>query len=118
MNDLVKRAIEARIDLVIRDFNYEIRKEQHPEECPCNSSGKCHNISDLNCFFCYCPWYNNSIPEGGCKIGNPLQTGRWFYRPGHQVSDRIWDCSDCVYPHKEEVIRSVLTTLFEGSLNP
>ena len=118
MDDLTKRAIEARIDLIVRDFNYENRKEEHPEECPCNDSGKCHDVPDLNCFFCYCPWYNTEVPEGGCRIESPLGTGKWFYRPGHPVNDRIWDCSDCAYPHQEKVVRETLRKLFKGELNP
>src|SRR3989344_2305670 len=102
MDNLAKKSIEARIDLIVRDFNYETRKEEHPEKYPCNSSEKCHNIENLNCFFCYCPWYDNSILEGGCKIGNPLGTGKWFKREGHSVSDKVWDCSDCIYPHQEK----------------
>ena len=116
MDDLTKKSIQARIDLIVRDFNYENRKEEHPEECPCNSLGKCHDITDLNCLFCYCPWYNNETSEGGCRIGNPLGTGKWFNREGHPISNEVWDCSDCLYPHQEKTVRESLTKLFEGRL--
>ncbi len=117
MNDLLKKVIESRIDLIVIDFNYEKRKKEYPYECPCNSSGKCHEIEDLNCFFCYCPWYNNQSPEGGCKIDNPLGKGKWFERKGHSISDRIWDCSDCIYPHQEKTVREALRKIFNGELN-
>jgi len=118
MNEQIKNGIRKRVEIIINEFSFENRRYEHPEECPCNHSGACHLIDDLNCFFCYCPWYETSNPEGGCKIENPLGKGKWFYRPGNEISNRIWDCSDCVYPHKEEVIRTILTKLFAGDLNP
>lgn len=116
MDELTKKSIDIRIRIIIEEYNFENRKKTHPDECPCNSLGPCHPIDELNCFFCYCPWYDSKILEGGCNIENPLGKGKWFYRI-HSTSDRIWDCSECTYPHEEKTVRKVLQKLFEGRLN-
>ncbi len=114
MDELTKKCIEKRIDIILKEFDFEKRRKEYPEECPCNGIGPCHNIEDLNCFFCYCPAYDLSKPEGGCKIGNPQGKGKWFERLGHEVSDRIWDCGECTYPHQKKIIRKYLWRLFTG----
>jgi Zn-finger protein len=116
MDSLTKKSIEARVDIVAEEFDFKKRRYSHPDECPCNGSGPCHVIDDLNCLFCYCPGYETSKIEGGCKLGNPLGTGKWFYRKGNKISDKIWDCSDCIYPHKKEIVKEILTKLFVGEL--
>lgn len=116
MNKLEKY-IEKRIDIILREFNYEKRKLEHPEECPGYISNPCHEIKELNCFFCYCPYYDNKNSEGGCKINNPMGKGYWFERKGHKESEKIWDCSFCTYPHEEKNIREILRKLFKGELS-
>lgn len=117
MDDLLNKCINQRINIIINEFRFNKRREEHPEECPCNSLGPCHNIEDLNCFFCYCPWYENETAEGGCKIGNPLGKGKWFDKE-YDGTEKIWDCSECVYPHKEKTIKEILSKLFTGRLSP
>jgi Zn-finger protein len=116
MDRLTEICIENRIEIILKEFSYEKRRAEHPEECPCNGSSPCHQMENLNCFFCYCPWYNLGKPEGGCKKNNPLGKGKWFERES-PISDKIWDCSECIYPHQEEVIKEVLTKLFYGKLS-
>jgi Zn-finger protein len=118
MDDKTEEYMGKRINIIVDEFRYLNRKNTHPHECPCNSQGPCHNMEDLNCFFCYCPWYNSEKPEGGCKIGNPSGKGSWFERLGHETSDRIWDCSLCTYPHDSNIVKQVLKKLCEGKLNP
>jgi Zn-finger protein len=118
MDDLTERCIELRAEVVVEEFEYKKRREEHPYECPCNCSGPCHSLEELNCFFCFCPWYESEKPEGGCKAGNPLRKGHYFSREGNATSDKIWDCSDCIYPHKKEVVKQYLISLFSGKLNP
>jgi Zn-finger protein len=114
MDDLTKRCIKERIKIILNEFDYKNRKEKHPEECPCYGGNPCHDMEDLNCFLCYCPWYNLEVSEGGCKLNNPLEKGQWFERKGHYISDRIWDCSNCTYPHNKKVIKKELTKLLYG----
>jgi Zn-finger protein len=52
----------------------------------------CHKgIEDLNCMFCYCPFYM----EKKCP-GNP----HWIHS---KKNDRlIKDCTNCTFPHRPE----------------
>lgn len=115
MDRLTDYSIQQRIKAILEDYDYNKRRLTHPDECPCNSSGPCHD-EELNCFFCYCPWYESEKSEGGCGIGNPLEKGKFLDRRGHPTSDKIWDCSDCNFPHKREVVEKVLRRLFTGEL--
>jgi len=116
MNNLTRKFIEERIDILLKEFAFDNRKKKYSKECPCYDMQPCHNIKNLNCFLCYCPFYKNDSPEGGCSIENPLGKGKWFYRVGHEISNKIWDCSDCTYPHKEENIKAILLDFFGGGL--
>jgi Zn-finger protein len=115
MNDLTRRCIAVHVERILAEFSFEHRAREHPEECPCYVLGKpCHDdipISDFNCFLCYCPEYDNSISEGGCKLGNPEAKGKPFEHPSHPTG-RIWDCSDCIYHHRSENVRKYLKRLF------
>ncbi len=109
MNLKTKQAINAYINKIIQEFNFNNRKLNYKETCPCYAEDKpCHDIDgkDINCFLCYCPEYDNSKNEGDCKINSPK--GKWFIH----AEGKIWDCSDCDYPHKEEVVRKHLKKLF------
>jgi Zn-finger protein len=112
MDDFTRKCIGLHINSILEKFSYENRKKENPEDCPCYAASPCHDITDLNCFLCYCPWYENKKAEGGCEIGNPLGKGKWFEREGHPISNKVWDCSNCEYPHKIEVAEKFLITAF------
>lgn len=114
MEQKTKRAICLHVERILSDFSFENRRKKHSEECPCYQQNKpCHNIpiKELNCFLCYCPNYDTERAEGGCKIGNPEDKGKWFYHACHEKG-RIWDCSDCGYPNRKEVVKKYLNKLF------
>jgi len=114
MDNLTIKSIEEHIERIIEDFSFEKRSKEHPDECCCYKTKPCHDTENLNCFLCYCPKYDTSKPEGGCKIGNPQSKGFYFSRPGHPISEKIWDCTFCDYPNMEEVVREFLWALFTG----
>ncbi len=63
----------------------------------------CHKgLDELNCLFCYCPFYR----EEDCP-GNPS----WI----EKSCGRIKDCSGCVFPHRAENYESVIRELKEKS---
>ncbi len=104
-----KKFIEQHINKIIKEFDFENQKLKNSNECICfKENKKCHDISEMNCFFCYCPEYDNSKIEGGCKINS--KNGKWFFADGK----KIWDCGDCEYPHKEEIVRKYLRRLFSA----
>ncbi|MBU0957557.1 MAG: cysteine-rich small domain-containing protein [Nanoarchaeota archaeon] len=106
-----KKWIEKHIDKVVDKFRYGKLKVSDPEWCPCFKNDKCHAIglADMNCFLCYCPHYENDKEEGGCKINN--EKGGW-HLSDKLTTGRIWDCSGCDWPHKEENIKKVLRKVY------
>lgn len=89
---------EANIPLIIKETSFEIRSQKHPNECPYyEKRTSCHNIEDLNCFLCICPEYSSDKDEGGCKLNH--QSGKWHSPYPYSQSRRVWDCSDCPFPH-------------------
>jgi Zn-finger protein len=109
MNLTTKKFIEQHIKKIIDEFDFENRKEKFPDECPCYTGKKCHNIHGLNCFLCFCPEYDNSKTEGGCKINS--SKGKWLVNE-KLPAGKIWDCSDCDYPHKKETAEKYLKNIF------
>jgi Zn-finger protein len=49
--------------------------------------------------------YDSSKEEGGCRVGS--SAGKWHANP-KKSTGRVWDCSDCDYPHRVENARSHL----------
>jgi Zn-finger protein len=108
MEPKTKEKIALHIERILDSFSFLNRSKIAKVECPCYEANKpCHDLSqdEFNCFLCYCPEYDNSLVEGGCKINR--KEGKWFY-PCSLKSGKIWDCSDCTYPHKPQVVRSYL----------
>lgn len=101
-----EKFIQEHIKKIIEEFDFENRKRENPEACICFKDGKCHKTAELNCFFCYCPEYDCKNPEGECKIKN--KKGRLFVKG----DKKIWDCSDCDYPHRKEIVEKYLKEIF------
>ena len=100
-----KEAIDKKVSDTIEIFSFKRMSEKFPEFCKCYGEKKqCHQCSDMNCFFCFCPEYENS-EEGGCKIKS--KDGKWFYND-KLPKGRIWDCSSCSYPHQKENAEKML----------
>jgi len=124
MNEQTRRFIEAHIgriidrgifdERLIAEFRFDKRRTEYPDECPCYQQNKpCHNGTEVNCLLCYCHKYENSTPEGGC--GLPEEgTGEWYYHP-NLPAGRIWDCSKCNYPNKEEIVVKCLEGFFNSN---
>lgn len=106
MNPKTKEFIERHIQKIINEFDFENQKLKNSKSCPCFVDGKCHEVENLNCFLCFCPEYDNSKEEGGCKRGS--LKGKWFVKR----DKKIWDCSDCDYPHKKETVEKHLKKVF------
>ncbi|MCW8965278.1 MAG: cysteine-rich small domain-containing protein [Candidatus Pacearchaeota archaeon] len=116
MNKKTKEFIENHIQKIIKEFNFLNRQKSHPNECPCYTGKICHNINPkkLNCFLCYCPEYKTNKIEGGCKINSPK--GKWLTNK-KLPKGKIWDCSNCNYPHHEEIVKKYLKRIFNSQNN-
>ena len=107
-----KALIELRIKTLLDSFDFENRRKTNPNECPCYIKDKpCHDIprERLNCFLCYCPEYGRSKKEGGCNLRNPQEKGKWLKKVD---GSKIWDCSDCTFPHDKAVAEKYLKKIF------
>ena len=105
-NELIQKKNEELIDASI----YENQKKINPVGCiHYLEDTKCHNLEKLYCFFCLCPKYDRTVKEGGCKIDSP----KGKYIDNHE--GKIWDCSDCILPHKRENAIKLLEKLFTNN---
>lgn len=74
MHELATDIINKNIEKIIDNHSYENQKNVNPYGCICYGlDAKCHNIENLNCFFCYCPNYDRTILEGKCKIDSLME---------------------------------------------
>ena len=51
----------------------------------------CHDLKEINCLFCYCPFLCADCSD----FGNP----EYFI---NSEGVEVKDCSNCIYPHKRE----------------
>ena len=95
----------------ISEYNYNTRRVSIPDWCPLYAGNTpCHtmdNMENFNCLECYSSCYDTSSVEGGCLINNSMNLtdklrsmikGKWHYHSNFPTG-RIWDCSDCIFPH-------------------
>lgn len=91
-------------DELIKYFRFENMVKKEPDFCPLyKDNKKCHDIEDLNCYFCGCP--NFRLTDGKeelksfCSIES--KDGGQFISESaiHQ------DCSKCIVPHRENYIK-------------
>jgi Zn-finger protein len=102
-NLLAKKILEKRTNDLVEEYDFEKRKKTHPEECICyKENKKCHDIENLNCFFCFCPNYNMETEEGKCKMS--CQDGKYI----NTMKGKIFDCSACKTFHKKEEVTKYL----------
>ncbi len=103
--------LENHINQIIDEYRYENRSVAHPNACICYEQGTpCHDMENLNCFFCYCPYYDTQIVEGGCLRNSP--DGQW-HQSEKLPTGRIWDCSNCEHPHLENTVKVHLEKTFQ-----
>jgi Zn-finger protein len=114
---------------VAESFRFKNRKKKHPEEYEdcCKTGEFCHvqnggyinnnfgtspnskfkqefaddgNSEDVYCLLCSCNNYEVKNEKGGCKSKNPCRAGRFYDRTKFGLPE-IWDCSDCLFPHRK-----------------
>ncbi|MDD6915195.1 MAG: cysteine-rich small domain-containing protein [Eubacteriales bacterium] len=64
----------------------------------------CHNLSEINCLFCFCPLYSKE-DCGGEPEYILKECG------ANRKTVKIRDCSSCVFPHKKENYGEVIRRL-------
>lgn len=108
MHELATGIILKNNQELISEWDFEARKKVNTYGCICyEKNKKCHDIDELNCFFCYCPNYDRTVKEGLCKIDSP--DGKYI----DTSNGKILDCSDCTFPHTRENAIKLLENLFK-----
>ena len=101
---IVQKLQTDDIDEILEYFSYNNLKEKEPDFCPLFAQDKkCHDIENLNCYFCGCPLFRfddkAEVVKSRCEINSKF--GREIQSNGivHQ------DCSFCLLPHKKSFIK-------------
>lgn len=114
LNTVLKKLSGVSIANTIEYFNFSNMLVMEPDFCPLyKTNTKCHDIEDLNCFFCACPHFKSSDSEpfymnnnvavmSICSI-NAKQAGSFISGNIQQC-----DCSSCHIPHTKQVISAYL----------
>jgi len=85
---------------IIKYFRFENMVKNEKDFCPLyKDNKKCHDLENLNCYFCGCPNFRLNEIKSFCDI-NSKDGGTIKSKDGfiHQ------DCSKCTVPHHEKYI--------------
>ncbi len=107
---IVKNLTHLSKEELIEYFDFDNMKIKHPDFCPLYAKNqKCHDMENLNCYFCACMHFrfdDNGIEnrEGKilysyCNIDSKNSSTLEGEKSIHN------DCSNCKVPHKEHVIK-------------
>ena len=111
---IMEKINDKTIDQKIEYFSFENMVKHEPDFCPLyKTNTKCHEFSELNCYYCGCPYFkmsddvpiyiNNDIKVMSiCSIN--AKDAKAFIVDGIQQCD----CSNCIIPHKPQFIKSQL----------
>lgn len=84
----------------IKYFDFDNMVKNEPDFCPLyKENKKCHDIEQLNCYFCACPYFRLDSNKSFCSID--AKDGDEFIGPD---GFRHQDCSKCSIPHKTKFI--------------
>lgn len=111
VEDNVSKPVSDLIDI----FNYDNMVSEYPDFCPLYKEGtRCHNVSDLNCFLCACPYFvasetkpigitfDNKLVMSQCTINSKFAVP--FVQSAPNQSYVHCDCSSCLVPHHKPAI--------------
>ena len=107
--NIMKKLEALSDDEVIAYFKFENMVEKEPDFCFLyKENKKCHEMEDLNCYLCACPYFRFN-DEGFSKEGERVlySTCSIEAKEGTQfISDDAvhHDCSACTIPHHEAYI--------------
>ncbi len=107
---------------IIEYFKYENMKLCEPDFCELYANGaKCHDMPELNCYFCACPNFrfsdvgirsnNEGIVYSECSIASKDSAKANFDGKIHQ------DCSTCTVPHEKEYIQKIFDMSWSNAMS-
>ena len=100
-NKIVEKLSHYSDDEIIKYFDYDNMKQKESDFCPLyKKNKKCHDIENLNCYFCGCPYFRVGEKKSWCSIdakdGSTIKAKDGYI---HQ------NCSNCTIPHKTKFIK-------------
>ena len=95
---------------IIEYFDYKNISLVKPDFCPLfKNNQKCHNLENLNCYLCACPYFRfkdegfrkkrNKIVYSYCVVNSKFGKEHISQNSIHQ------DCSNCFIPHIKKFIK-------------
>jgi Zn-finger protein len=97
-------------DEIIEYFRFENMVQNEPEFCPLYAQNrKCHEVENLNCYLCACPYFRFDDDGLDIKDGKVIKSICSI-----DAKDKAWsihqdvvhlDCSNCLLPHKKGFIK-------------
>jgi len=99
---IVNRLSGLNKNEIIKYFRYDNLKRVESNFCPLFSKNKkCHNMDNLNCYLCGCPYIRITKTKSFCSINSK------FAKHIKRQNYTHLDCSDCIIPHKEKFIKKI-----------
>ena len=116
--EIMGRIKASTLDEIAEYFKYDNMVKKEKEFCPLYKDNiKCHNIDDLNCYYCGCPHFNiNDNPAttgkttivSSCSIDSKYKD-IFYENPDENNVVRIHcDCTNCFIPHKTSYVKKTL----------
>jgi len=99
---IVEKLTNLSDDKIIDYFDYENMKIKESDFCPLyKKNKKCHDIEDLNCYFCGCPYFRVGKKQSICSID--AKDGSSIIGKDGYIHQ---NCSYCIIPHKKQFIKN------------
>lgn len=99
---LLKKLSHLNDEELIDYFDFENMVVKEPDFCPLyKENKKCHDMENLNCYFCACPNFRVEEKQSTCSIKS--KDGGSSKAPDGFIHQ---DCSKCTVPHTKEYIKA------------
>jgi len=110
--EIVKRLSHLSDDEIIEYFRFENMQKNEPDFCPLYAKDKkCHDMDNLNCYLCACPYFrfsDDGISKRGEKVIKSICSIDAKDSSEIEHNDIIHlNCSFCTLPHRESFIKRV-----------
>ena len=116
--DLILEKLKgSTVDEIFNYFNYDNMVEAEPNFCPLYKDNiKCHNVNNLNCFLCSCPFfkYSDNMPihyDMGIKVMSVCTINAKDASAFVSGREQQCDCSNCLIPHSEHFVKMHLESI-------
>ena len=107
---IMAKLVDYNLDQIIEYFRFENMVENEPDFCPLYAKNKkCHEVDDLNCYFCGCPYFRfddkgfRLISQKPLKSYCHIDSKKGALSEGKNAFHQ--NCSACTVPHSRYFIK-------------